>query len=81
MFNRAGENNKLELYKHLLDDAFSYTQLEGNVVEVLGLSHISTEVLQPEIHDANITKTYRKLAIEKSQTDGFHIILKVILEF
>ena len=66
--------------------------MKDKVAEVLGLSHSSLQDLQHEIHGLDIIETYRKLSIEKSQTDGYYLllelkenrhleILKVILEF
>ena len=42
---------------------------------MLGLSDVSTEDLGYEIIGPNIIQTYRKLLTEKSQTDGYYILL------
>ena len=69
-FDITEEINKFELYTYLVDDEFPYTQLKDNVADTLGLTDISSEDLQQEIHWPNINETYRKLAIEKSQSEG-----------
>ena len=75
ILNITEETNKLEIYTQPLDDEFSYNQLKDNVAELLGLSDISAEVLQNEILGTEVIETYRKLSIEKSRTDGYHILL------
>ena len=50
---------------------FSFTELKDNVAEVLGLSVISIEDLEHEVYGPKISKTYRKLSIDESQTDGY----------
>ena len=42
---------------------------------MLGLSVISPEDLQHELHGPEFIKTFRNLSIEKSQTDGYYILL------
>ena len=69
------EIDKFELYTQPLEDEFSYTQFKDNIAEILGLSNISREDLQHEIHGPDIIKTYRKLSVEKGQTDVYHILL------
>ena len=49
--------------------------MKDKVAEVLGLSNVSTEDLEHKIYGPIIIKTYRKLITEKSQTDGYYIIL------
>ena len=71
IFNNTEEINKFELYSASLDNEFSYTHLKDNIAEILCLSDISALELEHEIHGPNIIKTYRKLSIEKSQTDGY----------
>ena len=46
---------------------------------MLGLSDISTEDLEHELYGPNITEIYRKLSTEKSQTDGYHILLLIYM--
>ena len=50
--------------------------MKDKVAEVLGLSAISPKDLEHEIHGPDIIKIYRSLSIEKSQTDGYYILLK-----
>ena len=75
VFYITEENNQFELYKHPSDDEFSYTQWKNNISEILGLSYISPEDLEHETYGPSFIKTYRKLSIEKSQTDGYSIFL------
>ena len=42
---------------------------------MLGLSDITIEDLEHKKYGPNIIKTYRKLSTEKSQTDGYYILL------
>ena len=69
------EKNKFENYTHPSDEEFPYAQLKYNEAEIFGLSDISSEDLQQEILGPDVFQTYRKLAIEKSQTGGFYIII------
>ena len=55
---------------------FHFFELKDKVAGVLGLSHISPEDLQHEIHGPDIIKTYGKLSIEKSQIEGYYLLLK-----
>ena len=68
IFNITEENNKIEIHTGYLDDEFSYNQLKDNIAEILGLSFMSHEELNHEIHGPKIIETYRKLSPEKSQT-------------
>ena len=42
---------------------------------MLGLSSISIEDLEHEVYGTNFIKTYRKLSTEKSQTDGYSLLI------
>ena len=79
IFNIADENNKIELYTQPLNDEFSYTQFKDNIAEILGLSDISPEDLQHEIRGPKFLETYTKLSTEKSQVDGFYMLLLIYL--
>ena len=74
IFIVAGENNKFELYTQPLDDEFSYIHLRDDIAEILDLSDISPKDLQHGINWPDLIKTYRKLSLEKSQTDGYHML-------
>ena len=74
-FNLAEENKKLELYTDPIDSDFSFNELKDKVAEVLGLSAISTEDSEHELYGPIITKTKRKLITEKSQTEGYYILI------
>ena len=51
--------------------------MKYDVAETLDLSDILSEDIQHKIFGPDIIGTYRKLAIEKIQTDGYYILLKV----
>ena len=73
---KTEENIKFELYSESLDNEFSYTHLKHNIAEILGLSDMSALELEHETHGSNNIETYRKLSIEKSQTDGYCKLLR-----
>ena len=75
ILNITEENNKFGPSTDDSDDEFSFIELKDNITEVLSLSDISPEDLQNEIQEPNIIETYRKLSTEKSQTDGYYILL------
>ena len=56
-------------------DEFSFTKLKGELEEILSISDITPYHLQHEKIEPRIFKTYRKLRLEKSSTDGYIIIL------
>ena len=78
--NITEENNKFELHKGPLETEFSYTTLKDKVAEVLDLSDLSGEDLSHDLFGQGIIKFYRKLSIEKSQTDCYYILLKRYLQ-
>ena len=49
--------------------------MKVKVAEVLGLSDTSREVLIHETRGSNIFKNYSKLSTEKSQPDGYYLLL------
>ena len=65
----------MRFFTHPSDDEFSCAQLKDNVAEVPGLSDSSSEDLQHEILQTDKIETFRKLATEKSQTDGYFLLL------
>ena len=81
IFNITEENIKFELYTGYLEDDFSYTQLKDKVAEVLGLSDITPEELKQETVGPKTNEIYRKLSMEKSQTDGFLFTIKGLCSF
>ena len=72
--NITEENNKFERCSGSPDDAFSFLQLKDKLAKTVGLSYISLEALQHNIHLPEIIEAYRELMVEESQTDGFHSI-------
>ena len=66
IFSITEENNKFELYTDIFDDEiFSFTELEGELEEILDISNFSPKHLQDKIIGPRI-KTYQKLSLEKS---------------
>ena len=61
LFNETEQKNKFQLYASSLDDEFSFAELKDKVAEVLGLSHISPEEHQHDLHGPHIIETYRKV--------------------
>ena len=76
IFNITERNNKLELYTRYLDYEFSYSQIRDRIAEILGLSDISSEELEHETFGPKVIEIYRKLSIERRQTDGYYTFLK-----
>ena len=74
-FNITEENNKFEIYTGYLEEEFSQTQLKEKVAEVLGLPNITSEELELETFGPKIIEIYRKLSMEKGQTDGYFLFL------
>ena len=73
-------NNKFEIfeiYTGPLDTEISFTTLKDKVAEVLD---ISPEDLEHKILGPDTLKNDRSLSIEKSQTDGYYILLKRYLQ-
>ena len=56
-------------------DEFFFTELKGELEEILSISDITPYHLQHEKIGPRIFETYRKLRLEKSSTDGYIIIL------
>ena len=75
IFNITEKINKFELYTEHLDSELSFTELKDKVAEAPGLTDISIKDLEHEIYGPNNIKSYGKLSTEKSQTDGYYILL------
>ena len=73
-FNITKENNKLELYTNTFDE-FSYSELEDEIEENLGISNITDNHLEDETIAPRIIGTYQKLRLDKASTDGYTILL------
>ena len=73
-FNMTKENNKFELYVDTFDE-FSFTELEDEVGEILGISNITDSHLEDETLAPRIAETYWKLRSDKSSHDGYIILL------
>ena len=68
------ENNKFELDTDTFDE-FSFSEFKDEVEEIFNVSDITPYHLQHEIIGPRIIETYWKLRSEKSNTDGFIILL------
>ena len=75
IFDITEENNKLQLYTGPLNGKFSFTELKDKVAELLDLSHITPEDIQQKTRGPDNNKTYRKLSIEESHSDGYNSLL------
>ena len=74
IFNITKEKNKFELYT-LTSDEFSYSDLEDEIGEILGIPNITNDHLEDETLAPRIAETYRKFVLEKASTDGYTILL------
>ena len=74
IFNITEENNKFELYIDNFDE-FSYSELEDEIEEILGISNITNDHLEDEATAVRIAETYWKLRSDKSSHDGYTILL------
>ena len=74
IFNITKENNKFELYVDSFDE-FSFTELEDEVGEILGIPKITDEYLEVGTLAPHIINTYWKLRSDKSSHDGYIILL------
>ena len=73
IFNITEESNKFQLYTDPFDSHFSFTELKDKVAHAWSFRYFKD--LEHKIYGPNLIKTYRKLSIEKSQTDGYYIQL------
>ena len=69
------KKNKFELSTDPFDSGFSFNELKYKVAEVLGFSDISSEDLEHQRYGPNNIETFWKSSTEKSQTDGYYILL------
>ena len=74
VFNMSKENNKFELYTDTFDE-FSFEELEGEVEEILNIPESTDDHLEDDILAPRIAETYRKLRSDKSNHDGYIILL------
>ena len=54
--------------------------MKDKVAEVLGLTDISPKDLEQEKHGPKIVEIFKKLSMEKRQTDGYYILLNNYLQ-
>ena len=73
-FNINTTNNKFEIYADNFDE-FSFEELKDELDEILSISDTTPYHLQHEKRRLRIIEAYRKLRLEKSNTDGSFIIL------
>ena len=74
IFNIREQNIKFELYTDTFDE-LSFTELKDEIEEILSISDITPYRLQHEKIGPRIIKTFRKLKMEKSSTDGYFMLL------
>ena len=68
------ENKKFELYTDTFDE-FSFTELQGELEEILNIPKITDDHLEDETIVPHIIEAYRNLGSEKSSTDGYITLL------
>ena len=74
IFNITEKNNKFELYRDT-SDKFGFLELKDELEEILDISHITNEHLDDELLEPQIIDEYIKLSTEKSNSDGYMILL------
>ena len=79
IFNITEQKNKFELYTDIFDE-FSFEVLKDELEELLDISNITDEHLKDETIRPRVIKAYWKLRSEKSNTDGYFILLRVMLD-
>ena len=72
-------NNKVELYTDTFDE-FSCTEIKEELEDILDISNITSKRLQNEEIAPVIISTYRKPQTEKRMTDGYYMLLLVMLD-
>ena len=68
------ENNKLDFYADTFDE-FSFTEPKDELEEILNTSDITPYHLQHETVGPSLITAYKKLRSEKSNTDGYIMLL------
>ena len=74
IFNITKEKNKFELYTDNFDE-LSFTELEDEVGEILGIPNITDTHLEDDTLGPFIAKTYWELRSDKTSHDGYSILL------
>ena len=74
VFNITKENNKFELYTDTFDE-FSFEELKDEIEEILNIPEITDDHLEDDILAPRIAETYWKLRSDKSNHDGYIILL------
>ena len=72
--NKTEENNKFEFYTDLFD-VFSLLEIKDELGEILGISNITPNHLQDKTLGPRNVIAYRKISLEKRQTDGYFLLL------
>ena len=73
--NITEENNKFEIYRDKFDE-FSFKNIEDEPEENLSISDLTPYHLQHENRGPRIIEAFKKVGLEKSNTDGNIIQLK-----
>ena len=74
IFNITEENNKFMIYTDTFDE-FSFTELEKEVGEILGIPNITDAHLEDDKLGPQIAETYWKLRSDEATHDGYIILL------
>ena len=74
VFNITKENNKFELYTDTFDK-ISFEELKDELEEILKIPNITDDHLEDETLAPRIAETYWKLRSDKSNHDGYTILL------
>ena len=74
IFNITKKNNKFELYTDTFDE-FSFEELKDEVGELLNFPEITDDHLEDGILAPRIAETYRKLRSDKTNHDGYIVLL------
>ena len=74
IFNINQENNKYQLFTDTFDE-FSFEELKDELEEILDISNVTDDHLEDETIRPRIFQGYWKLGSEKSDTDGYIILI------
>ena len=78
IFNITEKNNKFEIYRDT-SRKFGFIELKDDLEEILNISHITNEHLNNEVLGPRIIDKYYKLSRERMNTDGYMVLLFIII--
>ena len=73
IFNITEDNNKFEIYRDI-PTKFQFLDLKDELEEILGIPHITQELLLDDETASRIFDEYHKLSQEKKNSDGYTIL-------